>query len=382
MITEAERFWRHFVPRWVRCGLLGLAVSAASLSPGFAASTNVNVGDNFFSPTNATINLNDTVVWKWIGLGSHSSTDTGLWDSGIFGTGHVFSRQFACAGNFPYFCTVHRLFGQVGSISVTGPANVPPTITLISPTNGVVINAPANFTLTATASDSDDSISQVQFFKGATSVGIVHTNISPYSVSVSNLAAGAYVLSAVATDTCGGKATNSINLIVNDLPAVSITNPTNGATFAAPLTNTIQVMATDGDGSVRRVDFFTGQTPLGTATNPPFSLLVTNLPVKTNTLTAMATDNLGASASSAGVTIVVVTPVPIVLSSPRRPTATNFQFNYTANAGLTYVIERSTTLSNWTQLDTNTASGSSVNFIDPEAVATPNFYRVKRLPNP
>ena len=381
MIIEVGRFWRHFVPRWVQGGFLGLAALAGSLSPGFAASTNVNVGDDFFSPTNATINLNDTVVWKWIGLFGHSSTATGLWDSGVFGTGHVFSRQFACSGNFPYFCTVHQFLGQVGSISVTGPANAPPTITLTSPTNGLVINAPAKFTLTATASDSDDSISQVQFFKGATSVGIVRTNISPYSVSVSNLAAGAYLFSAVATDACGGKATNSINLIVNDLPVVSITNPTNGATFAAPLTNTIQVTATDGDG-VRRVDFFAGQTPLGTATNPPFSLLVTNLPVGTNTLTAMATDNLGGSASSAGVTIVVVTPVPLVLSSPQRLTATNFQFSYTANPGLTYVVERSSTLTNWTQLDTNTAASSSVTFTDQEAVATPNFYRVKRLPNP
>jgi len=380
-MIEAGRFWRHFVPRRVQCGLLGLAVSAVLSSPGFAATNTVNVGDDFFSPPNLTNNVNDTVVWKWIGVLGHSSTDTGLWDSGIFGTGHVFSRQFPCAGNFPYFCTVHRLLGQVGSISVTGPANVAPTITLISPTNGVVINAPASFSLTATASDSDDGISQVQFFKGAISVGIVHTNISPYSVSVSNLAAGAYVLSAVATDTCGGKATNSINIIVNDLPVVSIINPTNGATFAAPLTNTIQVTATDSDG-VRRVDFFAGQTPLGTATNPPFSLLVTNLPVGTNTLTAMATDNLGASASSAGVTILVVTPMPLVLSSPQRLTATNFQFNYTANPGLTYVVERSSTLTNWSQLDTNTAATSSVTFTDQEAVATPNFYRVKRLPNP
>src|SRR5260370_10169349 len=132
-------------------------------------------------------------------------------------------------------------------------------------------------------------------------------------------------------------ATNSISITVNVLPVVSIPNPTNGATFAAPLTNTIQVMATDSDG-VRRVDFFAGQTPLGTANNPPFSLLVTNLSVGTNTLTAMATDNLGASASSAGVTIVVVTPVPLVLRSPQRLTATNFQFHYTANHGLTYVV--------------------------------------------
>jgi len=39
-------------------------------------------------------------------------------------------------------------------------------------------------------------------------------------------------------------------------------------------------------------------------------------------------------------------------------------------------------LTNWTQLDTNTAARSSVTFTDQEAVATPNFYRVKRLPNP
>jgi hypothetical protein len=74
--------------------------------------------------------------------------------------------------------------------------------------------------------------------------------------------------------------------------------------------------------------------------------------------------------------------VPIVLSSPRRLTATNFQFNYTANPGLTYVVERSSTLTNWTQLDTNTAATSSVTFTDPQAVDTPNFYRVRRLPNP
>ena len=45
MMIEVERFWRHFVPRWVRCGLLGLAVSAGSSSSGYAATNTVNVGD-------------------------------------------------------------------------------------------------------------------------------------------------------------------------------------------------------------------------------------------------------------------------------------------------------------------------------------------------
>src|SRR5712692_4963292 len=100
-----ERFWRHFVRRWVRCGLLGLAVSTGSLSSGFAATNSVNIVDPYyFSPANLSINLNDTVTWIWTGVYFHSSTATGLWDSGTHNTtGYVFSRQFTCAGNFPYF---------------------------------------------------------------------------------------------------------------------------------------------------------------------------------------------------------------------------------------------------------------------------------------
>ena len=45
---------------------------------------------------------------------------------------------------------------------------VPPTVNLIAPVNGATFTAPASITLTATATDSDGTISKVEFFNGTT----------------------------------------------------------------------------------------------------------------------------------------------------------------------------------------------------------------------
>ncbi len=343
-----------------------------------AATVTVNVGDNFFSPSSTTINVSDTVSWSWIGFSQHSSTsNTGLWDSGIFGRGHTFSRQFTAAGNFPYFCRVHPF--QTGSVSVQA-ANTPPTVTITSPSNNAVLNAPASFTLTASASDPDGSVAQVQFLQGTTSLGIDTT--SPYSVTVNTLAAGTYGFSAVATDNAGAKATNSITIIVNALPTVAILAPANGATLAAPWTGTIQATASDSDGTVAQVGFFSNSTSVGSVAKAPYDLTVTNIAAGAYTLTAVATDNRGATNTSPAVTISVVTPVPIVLGNPRRLSATEFQFSYTANPGLNYVVESSTNLPNFTAISTNAAGAGSVTFTDHAAANNFNFYRVRLLPNP
>ncbi len=42
--------------------------------------------------------------------------------------------------------------------------NVPPTVSLTSPTNNSSFSAPTNITINATASDSDGTVTQVQFF--------------------------------------------------------------------------------------------------------------------------------------------------------------------------------------------------------------------------
>ncbi len=60
-----------------------------------------------------------------------------------------------------------------------------------------------------------------------------------------------------------------------------------------------------------------------------------------------------------------------------------FTFSYTADAGLSYVLQSSSNLVDWVSLVTNVAPGSQVlftNALDPATSA--GFYRVGRLPNP
>src|SRR6185503_10554531 len=175
------------------------------------------------------------------------------------------------------------------------------------------------------------------FFRDTTSLGV--DTISPYSAEVTNLAAGTYAISAAATDNLGAKATNSITLIVNARPTVTLNTPTNGAIFAAPATVAIEASATDTDGTVSQVQFYTNSAMLSADTIAPYQATAANLPAGTYNLLAVATDNRSATGTSSVATISVVTPVPIVLSGPQRLSATQFQFRYTANPGLRYVVE-------------------------------------------
>jgi len=251
-----------------------------------AAQTNVTIGSNFFDPLNVSINVNDSVKWTWTGSFHSTTSNTGLWDSGIQNSGFTFTNVFTSAGSFPYHCSGHT-FMQA-------------------------------------------------------------------SVTVSR---------------------------GNQLRSVSITIPGSGSTFSAPWTGVLQATAAD-DGSVTNVEFFRDSTSLGSVSSPPFDMPINNLAAGAYTFTAVATDNLGATKTSAGVNITVVTPVAIMLSAPQRLSDTQFRFNYTANAGLTYVVERSATVSNFAGINTNTAGSGSVTFTDGNANGSVNFYRVRRLPNP
>ncbi|HEY8400576.1 MAG TPA: Ig-like domain-containing protein, partial [Cytophagaceae bacterium] len=136
-----------------------------------------------------------------------------------------------------------------------------PSVSITAPDNGATYTAPAGFTITATASDPDGSISKVEFYNGTTLLGT--DNTSPYSYAWSNVSAGTYSLTAKAYDNSGGVQTSSVvsvtvNAKVNQLPSVSITAPDNGATYTAPAGFTITATASDPDGSISKVEFYNG----------------------------------------------------------------------------------------------------------------------------
>jgi hypothetical protein len=91
--------------------------------------------------------------------------------------------------------------------------NQPPTVAITSPTNGASFTAPVIVPISATAHDTDGSVTNVAFFDGTTLLG--HTNNTPYTVTA-NLTAGIHALTAVATDSLGLSATSSVvSLTVN-----------------------------------------------------------------------------------------------------------------------------------------------------------------------
>lgn len=88
-------------------------------------------------------------------------------------------------------------------------------------------------------------------------------------------------------------------------PAVTLTQPANGATFTAPATVSLAATASDADGTVTKVEFFNGAAKLGEDTTAPYSYAWSGVAAGTYTVTARATDNLGVSTTSAPSSITV-----------------------------------------------------------------------------
>ncbi|WP_025666400.1 Ig-like domain-containing protein, partial [Aquimarina megaterium] len=96
---------------------------------------------------------------------------------------------------------------SVISITVNGVNNTPPTVTITSPNNNDSFSEGTSISVTANASDSDGTITKVEFFNGATKLG--EDTSSPYAYTISNASAGNYTLTAKATDNGGATSTSS-----------------------------------------------------------------------------------------------------------------------------------------------------------------------------
>jgi hypothetical protein len=232
--------------------------------------------------------------------------------------------------------------------------NDPPSVSLVTPAKGASFPSKPNILLAATASDSNGWVTSVQFLANGASVGTVsncpfgsfpqqplviresHGSVVPtlpgardnrFQFVWTGVQPGAYSLQAVATDNAGLQTTSeAVDITVTTnlpIPQVRIINPTKGAEFPDQAPIHLYAAAGETNGVVDTVEFFADGNSLGTATNflaaepgcqvpfrlqwLPYNLSWTNAPVGTNTLTAVATDNNGTTATSAPVNIIVTT---------------------------------------------------------------------------
>lgn len=210
------------------------------------------------------------------------------------------------------------VFTVSAPISITVAANVPPTVTMLSPANGSSYPPNSSLPLSASATDSDGTVIRVRFYAN----GAWLENDSTQRDGNGNFSApwgwwpplpGTYSVTAVAIDNSGGTTISApVTITVtgtstNQAPTVSLTVPAGGSTYTAPAYISVGATASDSDGNVSRVDYYLNghYMNVGTGDTNGFPGTIGNVPAGTYSLTAIARDNSGATTVSAPVSITV-----------------------------------------------------------------------------
>jgi hypothetical protein len=212
--------------------------------------------------------------------------------------------------------------------SLTLVPNVAPTVSVAaSPASAAIINGTA-MTFTATAADANGTVSSVSFYDGATLLG---TDVSsPFTQSYTAVA-GSHSITAVATDNdCVSTTSSAVTFTsaANQAPTVTVTAPT---TTVAGTVLTFTASASDVDGTVSQVEFFVNNVSVGVDNSTPYSVAYTAVLGSGQTVKAVATDDLGLTATSNIITMNVLANVPATVSLT-GPSASGIYSSYVSAA--------------------------------------------------
>lgn len=157
-----------------------------------------------------------------------------------------------------------------------------------------------------------------------------------------NRSAGWFRLSALCTmiAACGGNDEPANNPPPNAAPTVTLTAPANNASATVGTPITVSADAADSDGTVARVEFFDDASKIGEDTTAPYSTSWTPGSAGAHSLTARASDNLGAATTSAAVAVTInpqgsdSQPPTVTIAEPASLEAdlTGAALDFTANA--------------------------------------------------
>lgn len=239
--------------------------------------------------------LAGTIVWTVYG------------DLEISGSATSFGTKLKRWSNVksPLVNKMNEVFANGGPVR-----NNPPVVSISSPNNNSSFTEGDTVIVKANATDTDGTISKVEFYNGTTKLG--EDTSSPYEFSLQNIVAGRYTLTAKATDNENAVSSSTIvTVIVNGTgenlpPIVSITSPTNNTVLNQGETIEVLADATDSDGSVTKVEFFNGNIKLGEDTTTPYSFTWNNLAIGNYVLSAKATDDGNKSTISSTISISVI----------------------------------------------------------------------------
>ena len=174
-----------------------------------------------------------------------------------------------------YNCVVANSFGSVTSaVATVLITNVPlPAIALTAPVNGASYKAPATINLAASVTANGHTITKVQFMAGPRCSA---RHRAPYTFTWTSVSAGSYSLTAQAVyDSGSAVASSPANVTVTNgpLPAIALTAPVNGASYAAPAAISLAATVTANGHAITKVQFYNGATLLAGRYRPLQSCL-------------------------------------------------------------------------------------------------------------
>ena len=236
---------------------------------------NVKLGEDVTSPYG--------FEWKNVSEGNHTLTAKGFDNSGGSST------------------------SSAVKIEVTPKANGLPTVAITSPAQNAKFAAASSIIINATATDPDGNIAKVEFYNGTEKLG--EDSSGPYSFTWSNVSAGSYSLTAKAIDNLGGSVTSTaVTIVVNStnaMPVVSLSAPMEGAIFNEGFPIEMSANATDADGTIAGVEFFSDDVKIGEDVTSPYSLTWKGATNGKQLIVVKATDDKGGVTTSKPVTITV-----------------------------------------------------------------------------
>ncbi len=181
--------------------------------------------------------------------------------------------------------------------------NAPPTVTLAAASTSIATGQ--STVLTATAKD-DGTVVRVTIYDGG--IAVAQLTSAPYTYTFRPTAPGPHTFSAVAIDNL--LAQGQSNAVTVQVAAGSNMPPTATLTSSASAINLgaatfLQSTASDPDGTVSKVTFFSNGTQVAVVATPPYEYNYSPTATGNYTLTAVATDNGGATGTSNSVALTV-----------------------------------------------------------------------------
>ncbi len=266
-------------------------------------------------------------VAQGLANGEHYMSGIEFGDESSGGTGDVWVNKFEVKVN-------------------TTPTNNAPTVSLTAPTEGQNFAAGTTVNVAANASDSDGTVTKVDFY--VDNVLKLSDTTAPYTYAATGLTTGAHSIKATATDNGGLSSSVTRNITVgtvNTPPTLSVSSPTEGQSFTAGSTVNVAATATDSDG-VAKVEFYVDNVLKLSDTVAPYAYSAAGLTAGAHSVRVVATDTKGAATTVTRNFSLGTTPPPTGACKVVYTKQNDWGTGATVNLDITNT--GTTAVSNWT----------------------------------